>query len=111
MTAALYLIMSVPLGFLSRWLEKRWGKGEQRRDERGDPVNADRSDATCIEVTDLTKRYGGRQVLDGVSLTVAAGETVALIGPSGGGKSTLLRCLNGLNSFDGGEIQRRAARC
>src|ERR1700680_1027690 len=58
-----------------------------------------------IEVTGLTKRYGDRQVLAGVNLTVAAGETVALIGPSGGGKSTLLRCLNGLNSFDGGEVR------
>src|SRR5437870_689509 len=58
-----------------------------------------------IEVTNLSKRYGDRQVLNGVSLTVAAGETVALIGPSGGGKSTLLRCLNGLNSFDGGTIR------
>jgi polar amino acid transport system ATP-binding protein len=57
-----------------------------------------------IEATDLAKRFGDRQVLAGVSLSVAAGETVALIGPSGGGKSTLLRCLNGLNSFDGGTI-------
>ena len=58
-----------------------------------------------IEATDLTKRYGDRQVLNGVRLSVKPGETVALIGPSGGGKSTLLRCLNGLNSFDGGEIR------
>ena len=58
-----------------------------------------------IEVSDLSKRYGDRQVLNGVSLAVAAGETVALIGPSGGGKSTLLRCLNGLNSFDAGSIR------
>lgn len=58
-----------------------------------------------ILVRDLTKRYGARTILDNVSLTIPAGETVAMIGPSGGGKSTLLRCLNGLNSFDGGEIQ------
>jgi polar amino acid transport system ATP-binding protein len=58
-----------------------------------------------IEVSNLTKRYGDRPVLTGVNLSVAAGETVALIGPSGGGKSTLLRCLNGLNSFDGGVIR------
>jgi ABC-type polar amino acid transport system ATPase subunit len=61
--------------------------------------------AMRIVVSGLTKRFGERLVLDGVSLTVEQGETVALIGPSGGGKSTLLRCLNGLNSFDAGEIR------
>ncbi len=58
-----------------------------------------------IWVANLTKRFGDRLVLDGIHLTVNAGETVALIGPSGGGKSTLLRCLNGLNTFDAGEIR------
>jgi polar amino acid transport system ATP-binding protein len=62
------------------------------------------SDARIV-VTDLVKRYGARVILGGVSLNVAPGETVALIGPSGGGKSTLLRCLNGLNTFDAGSIQ------
>ena len=64
-----------------------------------------RPEGMTIEATGLTKRYGSRQVLSGVRLSVAAGETVALIGPSGGGKSTLLRCLNGLNSFDAGEVR------
>jgi len=58
-----------------------------------------------ITLAGVTKRYGERLVLDGVNLTIAAGQTVALIGPSGGGKSTLLRCLNGLTSFDAGEIR------
>jgi ABC-type polar amino acid transport system ATPase subunit len=44
-------------------------------------------------------------VLDGVSLSVKRGEVAAIIGPSGGGKSTLLRCINGLETFNGGEIQ------
>lgn len=58
-----------------------------------------------LALTDVVKRFGNRLVLDSVSLTARAGETVALIGPSGGGKSTLLRCINGLTSFDQGEIR------
>lgn len=57
-----------------------------------------------VRVNNLTKRFGDRLVLDDISLEFRPGETVALLGPSGGGKSTLLRCLNGLNSFDAGEI-------
>lgn len=58
-----------------------------------------------ITLQGVTKRFGTRQVLDSVTLTVNPGETVALLGPSGGGKSTLLRCLNGLNTFDAGEVR------
>lgn len=62
-------------------------------------------DSLHISITSLTKRFGPRLVLNEISLTIDGGQTVALIGPSGGGKSTLLRCLNGLNSFDSGEIR------
>src|SRR5262249_26452079 len=40
-----------------------------------------------------------------LTFDIRAGETVALLGPSGGGKSTLLRCINGLNDWDAGEVQ------
>ncbi|HXG08257.1 MAG TPA: amino acid ABC transporter ATP-binding protein [Gemmataceae bacterium] len=58
-----------------------------------------------IEVRDLVKEHGSLRVLDGVSLTVRRGEVAAVIGPSGGGKSTLLRCINGLETFQAGEVR------
>src|SRR5262245_7683272 len=58
-----------------------------------------------ISTTDLHKSHGTLKVLRGISLTVSQGEVAAIIGPSGGGKSTFLRCLNGLESFEAGEIR------
>jgi ABC-type polar amino acid transport system ATPase subunit len=57
-----------------------------------------------ISIRGLSKRHGGLQVLEDLSAEVAAGETIAVVGPSGGGKSTLLRCLNYLEAFDAGEV-------
>ena len=59
----------------------------------------------AIDVRGLRKAFGAHAVLDGLSLMVPAGACVALIGPSGGGKSTFLRCLNGLAPFDSGRVQ------
>ncbi len=58
-----------------------------------------------LDINGLVKWHGSLRVLDGVSLTVRRGEVAAIIGPSGGGKSTLLRCVNGLETFQGGEIR------
>jgi ABC-2 type transport system ATP-binding protein len=49
-----------------------------------------------IEIRDLWKRFGSRAVLKGISLSIGAGERVALVGPNGSGKTTLIRCLLGL---------------
>ncbi len=57
-----------------------------------------------ITVSNLIKRHGANTVLDGVTLSVDRGEAVAVIGPSGGGKSTLLRCINGLEPFQSGRV-------
>ena len=58
-----------------------------------------------IELTQIVKRYQQHEVLRGVSLSVADGEVCVLLGPSGGGKSTLLRTINGLETFDSGSIR------
>lgn len=57
-----------------------------------------------VSAQGLAKRYGADTVFSGVSIDVAAGEFVAIVGDSGVGKSTLLNCLAGLDSFDEGRI-------
>src|SRR5258708_5423319 len=58
-----------------------------------------------ITVQNLVKRFSSNEVIRGISLDVPRGEVEAIIGPSGGGKSTFLRCINGLESFQGGHVQ------
>jgi putative ABC transport system ATP-binding protein len=57
-----------------------------------------------LQVHALAKRYGDTPVFAAVSLTVAAGEFVAIVGESGVGKSTLLNCMAGLDTWDSGRI-------
>jgi ABC-type polar amino acid transport system ATPase subunit len=59
----------------------------------------------AIELVDLKKAFGRREVLRSVDLTVAQGSVLVLIGASGSGKSTMLRCIAGLESIDGGAIR------
>ena len=57
-----------------------------------------------IKIEDLHKSYGKEEVLKGVSLDINEGEVVILVGPSGTGKSTLLRCINQLTTPDAGHV-------
>ena len=57
-----------------------------------------------LEIQSLTKRYGERVALDGLSLSIATGQFTALLGPNGAGKSTLFQVLTGLFVADGGEV-------
>jgi ribose transport system ATP-binding protein len=61
------------------------------------------SDALALEVTELRKSYGANRALDGVHLRVRAGEVHALLGQNGCGKSTLVKCLTGVEIPDSGE--------
>jgi ABC-type multidrug transport system ATPase subunit len=58
----------------------------------------------ALRVGGLTKRYGPRLALDGVSLELAAGEVVGLLGPNGAGKTTLVSIVAGLRRADGGTV-------
>lgn len=58
-----------------------------------------------IEIRDVTKSFGTNEVLHGVSFDIAEGDIFGIVGHSGAGKSTILRCLNGLETYDAGSIK------
>jgi len=60
---------------------------------------------TLLEVTDMTKRFGGFVALENVNLTVAPGERLGLIGPNGSGKSTLVNCICGTLRNENGSVR------
>jgi ATP-binding cassette, subfamily F, member 3 len=63
--------------------------------------------AVAVQLNEVVKSFGGRQILDGASLEINDGVRVGLIGPNGAGKSTLLRMLAGLETADGGTVTLR----
>ncbi|TSE32202.1 ATP-binding cassette domain-containing protein [Tepidimonas charontis] len=58
-----------------------------------------------LDIVGLTKRYGGRPVVDDLSFTIASGECLGLLGPNGAGKTTTLRMALGLTTADAGHIR------
>ena len=72
-----------------------------------DPTETRRASRTTpmLEVTGLVKKYGERTVLNGLDFEVAAGEIACVVGPSGAGKTTFLRCLAGLLAPTEGEVR------
>ncbi|MGB3309878.1 MAG: ABC transporter ATP-binding protein [Nodosilinea sp.] len=76
----------------------------------GDLPPADCGDEVLLDLRGISKQFGNNQVLDNVDLTLYRGEAVAIIGPSGTGKSTILRIIAGLLSPDEGEIYVQGRR-
>lgn len=64
-----------------------------------------------LEVKDVHKSFGDREVLKGIDLTVNKGDVVAILGPSGSGKTTFLRCLNFLEKADRGTLNFEGTLC
>ena len=60
---------------------------------------------SMVTFSHVVKRFGPHTVLDDISLTIEKGEVVVVVGPSGSGKSTFLRCINALESIQGGDIR------
>ena len=59
---------------------------------------------SVIQLIDLRKSYGDVEVLKGINLSVEKGEVICIIGGSGSGKSTMLRCINFLEKYNSGEV-------
>lgn len=57
-----------------------------------------------IKIKGLSKSFGDKKILDNVNVSIAENSILTLVGPSGGGKTTLLRCLAGLETADSGEV-------
>ncbi|AQP52818.1 polar amino acid ABC transporter ATP-binding protein [Vagococcus penaei] len=57
-----------------------------------------------LEIKNLNKSFNQKKIIDDLNLTVETGTVLALVGPSGGGKTTLLRCISGLETIDSGEL-------
>jgi len=68
------------------------------------------TDTPAVSIHNLSKSFGGIEVLRDINLTVARGEVVSILGSSGSGKSTLLRCVNWLEQPDRGEVRIGGAR-
>ena len=67
-------------------------------------INKKSKNEPIVVASDVHKSFGDLEVLKGISMTINKGEVICIIGPSGSGKSTFIRCINGLNSIEGGSI-------
>ena len=98
-SAVLYLILTTLASFLLNYLEKRM-------DSESSMISVARRVfmETIIQIQHLQKHFGNLKVLNDVDFDIHKGEVVTIIGSSGSGKSTMLRCVNLLERMDGGHV-------
>jgi ATP-binding cassette subfamily F protein uup len=96
------------VGRIARLVQMR-NERAQRRNVQGnvrlDVSQADKSGKIVAELTDVTKRYGGRMVVAGFSTTVMRGDKIGFVGPNGAGKTTLLKLMLGEIAPDEGRVR------
>lgn len=95
-TAVFFLVFVGVLTLLLDWAEKNWIISA---------VEEGKASMALLEVSGISKTFGGTEVLRDISFQLEQGEALAIIGSSGSGKTTLLRCLNFLERPDTGVIQ------
>ncbi|MDA1132891.1 MAG: branched-chain amino acid ABC transporter ATP-binding protein/permease [Proteobacteria bacterium] len=99
----LLVVLFAPDG-AAAFLARRPAKTQDRAPPGLKPFDLHPARTCGLEITGLTKNYGGIRALAGVDLAVAPGEIVGLIGPNGSGKTTLANLITGLDRPDGGRI-------
>src|SRR5688500_4728987 len=68
-------------------------------------MGGQKAPGSLVELEDVHKSFGDHVVLSGIDLAIGRGEAVVVAGASGSGKSTMLRCINGLERIDSGELR------
>jgi polar amino acid transport system ATP-binding protein len=77
---------------------------ERNKDANADTAKGSAADMPLVHAVNVMKSFHDNQVLKGIDLDVRKGQVVCLLGPSGSGKTTFLRCINQLETIDGGRI-------
>ena len=104
--AVIYFALCYPVSRVSRRLESRRRPGAAPSSRLHDmrKIQAEPTNSPVVSLKNVHKSFGKLKVLDGVDFTVDRGEVLAVIGRSGSGKSTALRCIDRFETIDSGEI-------